>query len=234
MTSPGAKVIASLRIATSDATSKIISVVVASCTILPLSRVCRRRPLAPAGSSSVGDEARAEAARAVEILADGPLRRLHLIVAHRGIVEDRIAGDIVERARLGDIAPAAAHDRDQLALVIQLVRHAGPQDRRAMADQARGDAVEDRRICRRGEAALGRMIGIVQADADDLGRVLERRQEPDGGPGPTAGPRSSGGDGRPPARCRRCVSSCSRPGNPAAPYQASSIQAARPSVPSSE
>lgn len=46
-----------------------------------------------------------------------------------------------------------------------------------MADKARREAGEDRRVGRHLETALGRVVRIVQADADDLRRARQRRQE---------------------------------------------------------
>ena len=78
-----------------------------------------------------GDERRTERAGVVKIFADRPLRRLELIVAHRGIVEDRIAGDMVERLTAECAGrpcrsprPTRPHSRD--------CRDARPHDRRAV------------------------------------------------------------------------------------------------------
>ena len=84
-----------------------------------------------------GDEYRTERAGAVEILADRPLRRLELIVAHRDVVEDRIAGDVVERLTSRDMAAALADHGDELALIVELVGDSRANDRRAVADEAR-------------------------------------------------------------------------------------------------
>ena len=79
------------------ATSKIMSRGVGGLHDSPFSRVSRRKPVRAGGQFVGGDENRAEWPGAVEVLADGPLRRAELVVAHRGVVEDRVAADVVER-----------------------------------------------------------------------------------------------------------------------------------------
>ena len=54
------------------------------------------QPLAAGRQRVRGDESGAEDARAVEVLAHGPLRRSELIVPHGDVVEYRISGDMVE------------------------------------------------------------------------------------------------------------------------------------------
>jgi hypothetical protein len=132
-----------------------------------------------AGRQFVGaDEHRAEWAGRIEILADRPLRRAQLKVADRAIVEDRTAAHMRERRRVRNAPAAFADHRDQFAFVVELVRHARTHDRRAVRDQARGEAREQRRIIRRLHARFGGMVGIVEPDAHDLAaggeRLLER------------------------------------------------------------
>ncbi len=50
--SPGSRVMASLMVTMSEATSNTMSLVLADCTVWPLRRVSSRRPRAPGGSSS--------------------------------------------------------------------------------------------------------------------------------------------------------------------------------------
>src|SRR3546814_5098758 len=52
--------------------------------------------------------------RIVKVLPCRPLRRLHLIIADRSIVEDRIANDMVKRIGLRHVASALTQYSDQL------------------------------------------------------------------------------------------------------------------------
>ena len=135
---------------------------------------------AAAGRQGLGrHEEGAESARAVEVLAHRPLRRLELVVADRGVVEQRIGDDVVQSPGLGDVAPPAADDGDKLALVIELLGNAWADDGRAVADEARRKPAEDRRVGRHLETALGRVVGVVQSDADDLAGPRQGRQQLD-------------------------------------------------------
>jgi hypothetical protein len=79
-----------------------------------------------AGRNLVGrDEKWPEGSGAVEVLADGPLRSLHLEVAHRSIVEDRVANDVLQGITLGDVAAARSDDRNQFAPVFELFGQPG-------------------------------------------------------------------------------------------------------------
>ena len=73
---------------------------------------------------------------------------------------------------------AAADDDDQLGLVIDLLADPGQDDRVAVADQGGRILAEEDRLGRDRHAALGGVVAVVQADADDLARVGDRRQEP--------------------------------------------------------
>jgi hypothetical protein len=94
-------------------------------TICPFSRVVSCSPEPPAGTSSAVTRNGPKAPGAVEVLADGPLRSLHLEVAHRSIVEDRVADDVLQGITLGDVAAARSDDRNQFAPVFELFGHPG-------------------------------------------------------------------------------------------------------------
>src|SRR3546814_6525064 len=112
--------------------------------------------------------------RIVKVLPCRPLRRLHLIIADRSIVEDRIANDMVKRIGLRNVASALTQYSDQLTLIIQLRRDFRQNDGFAMANQAGIEPSEQRRKFRGGEPALGRVIRIVQTQANDLWCLAER------------------------------------------------------------
>ena len=82
-----------------------------------LDRVVRPRLV---GRHQVGTAGR----RAVEDLARHPLRRRPLQVAGREVVEQRVAGDVVERLGLVDVLGPPADDEGDLGLVVGLRRSA--------------------------------------------------------------------------------------------------------------
>src|SRR3546814_15790964 len=69
--------------------------------------------------------------RIVKVLPCRPLRCLHLIIADRSIVEDRIANDMVKRIGLRNVASALTQYSDQLTLIIQLRRDFRQNDGRS-------------------------------------------------------------------------------------------------------
>src|SRR3546814_19850192 len=73
-----------------------------------------------------------------------------------------------------DLASALTQYSDQLTLIIQLRRDFRQNDGFAMANQAGIEPSEQRRKFRGGEPALGRVIRIVQTQADDLWCLAER------------------------------------------------------------
>src|SRR5260221_1840343 len=124
-----------------------------------------------------GDEPGPEAAGLVEILADRPLRGLALVVAHAAVVEAGIARDTVERLVLGDMARRAADHGNEFGLVIELDRRLRPEHRLAMRDERGRAAHEEARIFRLGMTAFLGVIGVIEAEANDLARVPNRHQE---------------------------------------------------------
>src|SRR3546814_17356622 len=73
-----------------------------------------------------------------------------------------------------DLASALTQYSDQLTLIIQLRRDFRQNDGFAMANQAGIEPSEQRRKFRGGEPALGRVIRIVQTQANDLWCLAER------------------------------------------------------------
>ena len=90
-----------------------------------------------------GDDRRAAGGRAVEDLARHPLRGRELQVAGGEVVEQRVAGEVVDRVGLGDVLGAAADDERDLGLVVDLLarRRQGstvaPSARSALANLAK-------------------------------------------------------------------------------------------------
>ena len=99
ITSPGSSVMHSASSAMVSATLKIMSLVFASCITWPFRRLWMRRPVGAGRQLVGGDQHRAEAAGGVEVLADGPLRRALLVVAHRHVVEAAVAEHVAAARR---------------------------------------------------------------------------------------------------------------------------------------
>ena len=125
-------------------------------------------------------ERRPAGRRAVEDLAGHPLRGRALEVAGGEVVQQRVAGDVVQGGGLGDILrPAPDHER-HLGLVVDLV--AGRRQRHGRAGSGEGVAElgEEGRPRWRLHSGLRRVGAVVEADADDLLRVGNRRQKLNG------------------------------------------------------
>src|SRR5690606_35066544 len=103
-------------------------------------------------------------------------RGTKLIIANAAIVKTTVAGDMLERAADVDMPTPLADDNRQLALKIQTLRHLRQNDRRFRPDNGRCEARKDRRHRRHLQPRLGRMISVVEPNADDLAR-LNRWQE---------------------------------------------------------
>ena len=98
--SPGSSVISLERWATISGIEKIRPAVVSSCMRSPLRSSAI--PIPSSGPASSGrDDRRPAGRRAVEDLARHPLRRRELQVARREVVEQRVAGEVVDRVGLG-------------------------------------------------------------------------------------------------------------------------------------
>ena len=127
-----------------------------------------------------GDQRRPAGGGAVEDLAGHPLRGGELEVAGGEVVEQRVAGEVVERVGLGDFLGALADDEGDLGLVVDLAAVGGQRDRGSGRGQRVAVLAEDRRAGGHLHAALGRVLAVVEADADDLVRVGDRGEEGDG------------------------------------------------------
>ena len=80
------------------------------------------------------------------------------------------------RAVCGDVAAARADHYRQLALVVEQVRHAGHVHVVVRADHAGDLLVEEHRELGRLHAALGDVVGVVEADGQELARLDGRQQ----------------------------------------------------------
>ena len=109
---------------------------------------------------------------AVALLSGAERRRASLPVARRDVVHDDVAGDM--RHRLVDRHPAgppADHDA-KLDLEVERVCSFGADDRLAVADDRARQLCEQQRLVRGcSPGALGHVVAVVQADADDRPRT---------------------------------------------------------------
>ena len=126
-----------------------------------------------------GDEERAERRRARPRLARQPLVRLVLVVAHRDVVGDRVAGDRRQRLVAADAPHAAADHERQLGLVVDGLGLRRQHDRLARADQRVGELREQRRVVGQVVDALVDVRLVVEPDADDLARPRHDRPQRD-------------------------------------------------------
>ena len=84
-----------------------------------------------------------------------------------------------KRVFLRDVAPRAADDDGELALEVERVRDARPHDVPFVADQRIVILEEQARHRRHRAVHLAHMDHVVEADADQLGRVAQHRQPAD-------------------------------------------------------
>ncbi len=83
---------------------------------------------------------------------------------------------MIECIRLLDMPAAAADNRDELTLVVELLRDVWTDDGSTVTDQAGVHAREQGRVVRLHKAAFTRVIEIVQSDANDFFGVRNRRK----------------------------------------------------------
>ncbi len=148
-----------------------------------------------------GGQPRSESPRTRKVLARRELDVVPLPVAHGGLVEAGIARHVPDRLLGRDGAARPADDHRKLALIVQVGRDLRPDDRGSVRHQGIGEADENRRMVGLGPAGLLTVRLIVQADADDLARVGDHRQQGQAGKVEPLPVRKvwqrSGGDGGP-------------------------------------
>ena len=111
---------------------------------------------------------RAAGREGVERLPGRPLARQHLDIARADIVEGHCARDIRERRVGGDLFAAPADHHRQLGLVVDLLADARQDDRAVGTGQRVAELREEDRHLGHFEAGLGRVLAIVQPEADNL------------------------------------------------------------------
>ena len=123
----------------------------------------------------------------------GPLH-----VARGDVVGDGVPEHVLQRAVRGDVLDDLADDDGELGLVVRRARVRRQDDRVVRADDGRVRLEEQQRRGRDLVAQLGGVVGVVAADADDLGARDHRCEQADGCRRRAASPRPSAG---PACRC---------------------------------
>ena len=227
MMSPGSSVITALSSLTSAATVKTMLAVLDDWTVTPFRRVSMRRSCG-SGTFLGGDQERTDRGETVEALPERPLARPVLHVARAHVVNGQVAAHVRQGLVLRHV-PGLAPDHDaELALVVDRAAQRRQHDRVVRPGQGRRELREDRRPGGQVLAGLGRVIAVVQPDADDLGRPGHRREQADpvrAGGAPTRGRPRRGRPAGPRAR-PRTVSQGRQAG--AGPRPSESIDGVRP------
>src|SRR6185312_16907408 len=97
-----------------------------------------------------------------------PARTAELEFALGDVVDQAIAGDVIQRLGLPDIRRLLADDETQLDFPIQLGGILGFDDLVVGAAKATGSLHEEDRFGGQRHVGLRRMIGEVEANADEL------------------------------------------------------------------
>ena len=149
--------------------------------VLHLHAVQPRGEREPAGIGNFvgGDEPRSKRTGAGPVLARGDGE--FLIVAHRAVDEDRIAGDVVECALGRDVSAGFADDERQLALIVEIVGQFRPDHGAAVANERVGKADEHAWLFRQLARHFGRVRAIIDAGAENFVRLRNNGEELDVG-----------------------------------------------------
>jgi hypothetical protein len=124
-------------------------------------------------------ERRAAGRGAVEGLAGHPLWRLELVVARGQVVQEHVAGNVIHRVALGHVLAAVLDDERDLGLVVHALAPARQADgRRGWGQRVAELGEEGRRLGWLGALLLG-VRAVVEADAEELARARDGRQELD-------------------------------------------------------
>jgi hypothetical protein len=139
----------------------------------------RQREARRIGDLVGGDDPRPERPGGREVLARRD--RDLLVVAHAAVDEAGVPDHVLERVLRFDVTSRAPdHDR-QLALEVEALRDRRPDHLTLVADKRVDEAREHARLLRDVAPGLGRVRAIVDAGAQDLVGVGDRRQEADVG-----------------------------------------------------
>ena len=157
-----------------SATLKIMSAVLLSLPQLAVQPALDRQILR-VGDFVRGDHVGPQRQELVQRLAQQPLPAFHLEIALAEVVHIAVAEDGVQRVVDRDIARARAHDHAQLRFVVDRLPVGLQRDVFVMGGDGVVELAEQHRLVRRRHARFGRVLGIIQADAEDLARVGHSR-----------------------------------------------------------
>src|SRR5439155_10863753 len=127
-------------------------------------------------------EVRPDRAEGVRRLPTRPLPIRELQVARTDVVETDVAAHRLERALFRDAAYALSDHDAELGLVVHPFRHARDDDRLARPDQGVRPLRKEERRARQLGALLLRVVAVVEPDADDLARDVDRQRAQDRAP----------------------------------------------------
>ena len=88
------------------------------------------------------------------------------------VVADSVSGDVRERVFFFDVAAALAHDESDFDFPIEFDRILRHHDVVVGADDAVGELVEQDRLGGDWHVGFGGVIGIVEADGDEVARLI--------------------------------------------------------------
>src|SRR5690606_29841766 len=124
------------------------------------------------------DEPRTDRAERIGALTLDPLAaHFQLEGALRHVVHDAVAGDVIERLGLRHVAGRPADDDAELDLPVGLLGAARDDDVVVGPRDGRRRLHEDDRLGRHGHARLGRVVRVVQTDADELADPADARAD---------------------------------------------------------
>jgi len=124
--------------------------------------------------AAIGD-VRTDRRERLRDLPGHPLTADELEVASAHVVDDRVAGDIVQGLFPRHEARGAADDHAELDLPVELLRATGSQDRLARIDDCVRPLGKDRRLLGNGLIGLFRVVAVVEPDADEFPGIIDRR-----------------------------------------------------------
>ena len=122
-----------------------------------------------------GDDPRAERAGRGKVLAGG--HRELLVVAHAAVHETGVARDMLQRALDRDVTAARPDHHRKLAFEIEVLRDRRTDHLAVVAGQRVGKPDEHARLLRQFASGLGGVRAIVDAGAEDLVRIRNRRKQ---------------------------------------------------------
>jgi hypothetical protein len=122
----------------------------------------------------LGHEPRAERAEGLGAFPFGELADpIELKDALGDVIGETVAGDRLHRLVLGEIAGAAADDDAQLDLIVELGRALGDHGVVVRAADGARRLVEDQRLLGKRHAGFSGMVGVVEADGQEIADLAD-------------------------------------------------------------